>query len=80
MGMAAGTQPNDHELSRLRTMRLVAIVLAVVAVAVLIYGFGMGWMPWYQVPAGLAAYAAVEWQRQDGKKIRSLEDDQAPRP
>lgn len=70
--MTVQTQSNDQELARLRTMRTLAIVLAILAVAVLVYGFGMGWMPWYQVPAGLAAWAAVEWQRSLGKKIKAL--------
>ena len=43
------------------------------AFGTLVYGFGMTWSAWYQVPAGLAAYIAVEWQRHIGKKIKALE-------
>lgn len=70
--MTAQTQSSDHELARAKTLRTVAIVFAVVAFGVLVYGFGMGWKPWYQVSAGLAAYAGVEWQRRLGLKIKSL--------
>lgn len=72
--MAAQTQSNGQELARARTMRTFAIVLAVAAMAVLVYGFGMGWKPWFQVPAGLAAWAAIEWQRQLGNKIKALQE------
>jgi hypothetical protein len=65
---------NDQDLARLRMTRTFGIVLAVVAMAVLVYGFGMNWKPMYQVPAGLAAWAAIEWQRQLGKKIKALEN------
>ncbi|MDB5395771.1 MAG: hypothetical protein JWM91_3277 [Rhodospirillales bacterium] len=78
--MTAQTQPNDQELARARTIRTLAIVLAVAAMAVLVYGFGMGWKPWYQVPAGLAAWASIEWQRQLGKKIKALEEHNSTRP
>ncbi len=70
--MTAQTQSNDQELARTKTLRTVAIVVAIVAVGVLVYGFGMGWKPWYQVAAGLAAYAGVEWQRRLGNKIKAL--------
>jgi hypothetical protein len=71
--MTAQTQSTGSELARARTLRTVAIVIAVVAFGTLVYGFGMTWSAWYQVPAGLAAYAAVEWQRHIGKKIKALE-------
>ncbi len=71
--MAARTQSEGAELARAKTMRTVAIVIAVLAVAVLVYGFGMGWKPWYQVPAGLVAWAAVEWQRRCYNRIKALE-------
>jgi hypothetical protein len=61
------------ELARARTLRTIAIVIAVAAFGTLVYGFGMQWSAYYQVPAGLAAYAAVEWQRHIGKKIKALE-------
>ena len=70
--MAARTQSDGAELARAKTMRTVAIVIAVLAVAVLVYGFGVGWKPWYQVPAGLAAWAAVEWQRRCYNRIKAL--------
>jgi hypothetical protein len=70
--MTAQTHSTNQELARARTMRAIGIVLAVLAVAALVYGFGMGWAPWYQVPAGLAAYVAVEWQRHWYKKIKAL--------
>ena len=76
--MTAQTQSNGpasanaQELARARTLRTVSIVLAVAAFLALAFSFGMGWMPWYQVPLGLLAYAAVEWQRHIGKKIKAL--------
>ena len=76
--MAAQTQSNDPELARLRTTRIFGIVLAVVATAVLVYGFGMNWKPMYQVAAGLASWASIEWQRQVGKKITTLENAGSP--
>ncbi len=70
--MTARMQSAGPELARAKTMRMLAIVVAVLAVAVLVYGFGMGWMPWYQVPAGLVAWAAVEWQRRCYNRIKAL--------
>jgi hypothetical protein len=70
--MTAGTHSNAHELARARTLRTVAIGIAVIAFGVLVYGFGMKWEALYQVAAGLAAYVAVEWQRHIGKKIKQL--------
>ena len=78
--MAAQTQSNEHtparanehELARARTLRMVAIAFAVIAFGTLVYGFGMKWSAWYQVPAGLAAYIGVEWQRHIDKKIKQL--------
>jgi hypothetical protein len=76
--MTAGTpsktqeSANSHELARARALRMVAIAVAVVAFATLVYGFGMKWAAMYQVAAGLAAYIGVEWQRQIGKKIKQL--------
>jgi hypothetical protein len=70
--MTAQTQSTGSELARTRTLRTVSIVLAVIAFLALVFSFGMGWMPWYQVPLGLLAYAAVEWQRHIGKKIKAL--------
>ena len=72
--MSAQTQSDNQDLARLRMTRTFGIVLAVIAMAVLVYGFGMNWKPMYQVPAGLAAWAAIEWQRQLGKKIKALEN------
>ena len=63
---------NEHELSRARMLRTVAIALAVIAFGTLVYGFGMKWPAVYQVAAGLTAYVGVEWQRHIGKKIRQL--------
>ncbi len=72
MAITAQTQSNDAELARAKTLRTLAIVIAVVAFGTLVYGFGMQWKPWYQVPAGLAAWGAVEWQRRLGQKIKVL--------
>jgi hypothetical protein len=71
--MSVQTQSTGSELARARSLRIIAIVIAVVAFGTLVYGFGMQWSAYYQVPAGLAAYAAVEWQRHIGKKIKALE-------
>ncbi len=70
--MVAETHANDHELARLRTMRAVAVVFAMVAFGTLVVGFGLQWKPWFQVPAGLAAWAGIEWQRRCGQKIKAL--------
>jgi hypothetical protein len=75
--MTAEANADDQELARAKTMRTIAIVIAVVAFAVLVYGFGMLWKPWYQVAAGVAAYAGVEWQRRCGQKIKELEGKKA---
>ena len=70
--MTVQTDSTEHELSRARALRKVAIALAVIAFSVLVYGFGMKWAAPYQVAAGLAAYVGIEWQRLIGKKIRQL--------
>ncbi len=70
--MTAQPHSNEHELARARSLRMVAIALAVIAFGTLVYGFGMKWAAVYQVAAGLAAYFCVEWQRHIGKKIRQL--------
>ena len=70
--MTAQTDSTDHELARARSLRKVAIALAVIAVGVLVYGFGMKWAPPYQVAAGAVAYIGIEWQRHIGKKIKQL--------
>ena len=70
--MTAQMQSSSQDLARARTMRTVAIVIAVLAFGTLVYGFGMKWEAMYQVAAGLAAYVGVEWQRHIGKKIKEL--------
>jgi hypothetical protein len=70
--MSAQTHSNDQELARARMLRTVAIAIAVVAFATLVYGFGMKWGALYQVAAGAAAYIGIEWQRHIGKKIKQL--------
>ena len=70
--MTAQSQSNDNALARVKTTRTLAIVFAVVAFGTLVYGFGEGWKPVYQVAAGLAAYVGVEWQRRCGQKIKAL--------
>jgi hypothetical protein len=70
--MTADTQTGGQELARARTLRAVAIVLAIVFFGSLVVAFGLKLSAWYQVPAGLAAYAAIEWQRHLGKKIKTL--------
>jgi len=70
--MTAQTDSNAHELTRARTLRKVAIAIAVIAFATLVYGFGMKWGAPYQVAAGFAAYVGIEWQRHIGKKIKQL--------
>ncbi len=70
---SSGTKPaSGSELARARNLRMVAIALAVVAFGTLVYGFGMGWAPPYQVASGVAAYVGIEWQRHIGKKIKQL--------
>jgi hypothetical protein len=65
-------QTNAAEIARLKTMRTVAIVLAVVSFLTLVFGFGEKWQPIYQVVAGLVAYGFIEWQRRCHKKIKEL--------
>jgi hypothetical protein len=68
----AQTQSNDAGIARAKTMRTVAVALAVVAVATLVYGFGMKWAAYYQVAAGFAAFFCVEWQRKCTQRIKAL--------
>ena len=76
--MSAGTPfkgeklANDQELAKARTLRTVAIAIAVAAFATLVYGFGMKWPAVYQVAAGAASYIGIEWQRHIGKKIKQM--------
>jgi hypothetical protein len=70
--MTAQTHSSSRDLARARTLRMVAIAFAIVAFGTLVYGFGMKWGAMYQVAAGLAAYAGIEWQRHLGKKIKQL--------
>jgi hypothetical protein len=72
-GGAART--SDQELARPRMMRGVAIIIAVAAFALLVVAFSLAWKPYYQVAAGLAAWAAIEWQRACGRKIKALDAD-----
>lgn len=66
------TQTNAAEIARIKTMRTVAIVLAVVAFLTLVYGFGEKWPAIYQVIAGFASYIGIEWQRRLHQKIKVL--------
>jgi hypothetical protein len=68
----SGKSATGPELARARTMRLVAIALAIAAFGTLAYGFGMNWAAPYQVAAGVAAYVGIEWQRHIGKKIKQM--------
>jgi len=68
----AQTQSNDAGIARAKTMRVVALVLAVASVATLVYGFGMQWPAYYQVAAGFAAFFCVEWQRKCTQRIKVL--------
>ena len=68
-----GAAEESPRLAKARTLRTVAIALAVVASGVLVYGFGMKWSAEYQVAAGAFAYIGIEWQRHIGKKIKQLE-------
>ncbi|HEX4507187.1 MAG TPA: hypothetical protein VH722_15765 [Alphaproteobacteria bacterium] len=70
--MTAETHSHTGELAKARSLRKVAIGLAIAAVAVLVYGFGMKWAAPYQVAAGAAAYVCIEWQRHIGKKIKQF--------
>jgi hypothetical protein len=62
----------EQDLARLRTTRGVAMILAVAAFALLVVAFSLAWKPYYQVAVGLAAWAAIEWQRNNGRKIKAL--------
>lgn len=68
----AQTQSNAAEIAKLKSLRTVAIVLAVASFLTLVYGFGEKWQPMYQVAAGVAAYIFIEWQRRCHKKIKAL--------
>ena len=73
--MTADTQTNAQELARTRTLRAFAIVLALIFFGSLVVAFGLKLAAYYQVAAGAAAYAAIEWQRHLGKKIKTLSGD-----
>ncbi len=60
------------ETKRWSVLRRIAIALAVIAVGVLVFGFGEKWEAPYQVAAGFVAYIGIEWQRQIGRKIKQL--------
>jgi hypothetical protein len=68
----AQAQSNDAGIARAKTMRAVALVLAIVAVATLVYGFGMKWAAYYQVAAGFVAFFCVEWQRKCTQRIKVM--------
>ena len=70
--MTAETHSHAGQLAKARALRKVAIAVAVIAFATLVYGFGMKWPAPYQVAAGFAAYVGIEWQRHIGKKIKQL--------
>ena len=69
---STGAASNAHELARAHMLRKVAIAVAVIAVGVLVFGFGEKWDAPYQVAAGFVAYIGIEWQRHIGKKIKQL--------
>jgi len=66
------TQANEAELAQAKTMRTIAIAVAVIAFLTLVYGFGEKWSALYQVIAGVVAYAGIEWQRRLHQKIKVL--------
>ena len=68
----AQTQSNAADIARAKTMRTIAVALAILAVAVLVFGFGMKWPAYYQVAAGFAAFFSVEWQRKCTQRIKVM--------
>jgi hypothetical protein len=66
------TETTDQEVARLKTTRTIATVLAIVTFLGLVVSFGLVLKPWYQVPAGLVAWACIEWQRRCGQRIKEL--------
>jgi hypothetical protein len=77
-GMAAETTNDggldaDRDMARMRTVRLLSVLLAIGAFAILVVGFALNWAAYYQVAAGLAAYIGIEWQRRVSDKIRALD-------
>jgi hypothetical protein len=68
-------QSNPRDLARAKSMRTISIVLAIAAFAVLVVGFGRNWPAYYQVPAGLTAWFAVEWQRRCSRRIKALSEN-----
>jgi len=66
-------QSNAAEIARLKNLRTVGTVLAVVSFLTLVYGFGEKWQAMYQVAAGAVAYGFIEWQRRCHQKIKALE-------
>ncbi len=75
--MASQAQSNNaatkgEELAKDRMLHKIAVTLAIVAVLVLATGFYLTWPAYYQVAAGLAAWAAVEWQRTIDRRLKQL--------
>jgi hypothetical protein len=70
--IGAGDDADGQDLARARIMRVVSVVVAMVAFAVLVVAFSLGWQAYYQVAAGLAAWIAIEWQRNCSRRIRAL--------
>ena len=68
-GGAAVSKGNGPSVASLRTTKNIALVVSLVTFAVLAYSFGASLKPWYQVPAGLACYAAYMWHRSLARRL-----------
>ena len=68
-----GTNPS---ISSLRTTKHFALALSLITFAALAYSFFASMKPWYQVPAGLACYAAYMWHRSLARRVAEAETSQ----
>jgi hypothetical protein len=59
----------NSSISSLRTTKHFALALSLLTFALLAYSFFASLKPWYQVPAGLACYAAYMWHRSLARRL-----------
>ena len=72
-GVVSANKSTNASISSLRTTKHFALALSLVTFAALAYSFFASMKPWYQVPAGLACYAAYMWHRSLAKRLAEAE-------